>query len=97
MKRKTDPERVDDENPELSAEWFARAQPAAQVLPALVGPEHAAEMLKPRRGRPALAEPKRHVNIRLDADVLDAFKRRGPGWQTRMNAALREWLATHAP
>lgn len=36
-------------------------------------------------------------NIRLDPDVLDAFKRRGPGWQTRMNAALREWLATHVP
>lgn len=95
MKRKPNPELLDDEIPELTDEWFSRAKPAAQALPGLVGRELAAEMLKPRRGRPALAEPKQHVNIRLDADVLEAFKRRGPGWQTRMNAALREWLATH--
>jgi uncharacterized protein (DUF4415 family) len=25
----------------------------------------------------------------------DAFKATGPGWQTRMNDALREWLRTH--
>jgi uncharacterized protein (DUF4415 family) len=97
MKRKPNPELMDDENPELAGEWFGRAKPATQVLPGLVGKAAAAEMVRPRRGRPTLAEPKQHVNIRLDADVLDAFKRRGPGWQTRMNAALREWLATHVP
>lgn len=96
MKRKPNPELLDAETPELQAEWFSRAKPAAQALPELVGRELADEMLKPKRGRPALAEAKQHVNIRLDADVLEAFKRRGPGWQTRMNAALREWLATHS-
>lgn len=34
-----------------------------------------------------------HVNIRLDADVLSAFKGTGSGWQTRLNNALRDWLA----
>ena len=97
MKRKPNAELVDEESPELTADWFAGAKPAAQVLPRLLGKEVAAEMVRPRRGRPVLSEPKQHVNIRLDPDVLDAFKRRGPGWQTRMNAALREWLATHAP
>jgi uncharacterized protein (DUF4415 family) len=97
MKRKPNPELVDVQSPELTAEWFARAKPAAEVLPGLLGKAAAAEMLKPRRGRPTLAAPKQHVNIRLDPDVLEAFKRRGPGWQTRMNAALREWLATHGP
>jgi uncharacterized protein (DUF4415 family) len=97
MKRKPNPELLDEDNPELQAEWFSRSKPAAHVLPSLVGRELAAELLKPKRGRPALDEPKRHVNIRLDADVLDAFKSRGPGWQTRMNLALREWLTTHAP
>lgn len=33
--------------------------------------------------------------MRLDADVLDACKRDGVGWQTRMNGALREWLQAH--
>ncbi|TOZ63225.1 hypothetical protein DIJ60_07440, partial [Burkholderia pseudomallei] len=30
-------------------------------------------------------------------DVLDAFKATGRGWQTRVNAALKEWLKTHKP
>jgi uncharacterized protein (DUF4415 family) len=97
MKRKPNPELIDDESPELTDEWFARAKPASEVLPGLIGKAAATDVVSPRRGRPALATPKQHVNIRLDPDVLDAFKRRGPGWQTRMNAALREWLATHVP
>jgi len=32
-----------------------------------------------------------------DADVVEAFKATGKGWQTRMNAALRDWLKTHSP
>jgi uncharacterized protein (DUF4415 family) len=31
--------------------------------------------------------------MRVDADVLDAFKATGPGWQTRINAALRDAVA----
>jgi len=54
-------------------------------------------MLRPRRGRPRSATPKEHVNIRLDADVVQAFKSTGKGWQTRLNDALRDWLSTHAP
>lgn len=97
MKRKRNPELIDEESPELTDEWFARAKPASEVLPGLIGKAATVDLVAPRRGRPALAAPKQHVNIRLDRDVLDAFKRRGPGWQTRMNAALREWLATHVP
>ena len=97
MTRKPNPELLDDDVPELEKEWFAKAKPASEVLPGLMGSEVAGELLKPRRGRPALEEPKQHVNIRLDADVLRAFKSRGPGWQTRVNAALREWLASHSP
>jgi BrnA antitoxin of type II toxin-antitoxin system len=36
--------------------------------------------------------PKQSVAIRLDPDVLAAFRADGPGWQTRMNAVLREWV-----
>jgi len=55
------------------------------------------EAVKPfvRVGRPRKDAPKVFTGIRLDADVLAAFKASGKGWQTRLNAALREWLATH--
>ena len=47
------------------------------------------------RGRPRIANPRRSTTIRLSQDVLDHFKAGGPGWQTRMNDALREWIAKH--
>ena len=62
----------------------------------VVGVDAAQELLKPKRGRPRSTNPKEHVNIRLDADVLRAFRSRGRGWQTRLNSALRDWLSTHA-
>jgi uncharacterized protein (DUF4415 family) len=43
-----------------------------------------------RRGRPPLANPKRAVKLRLDADVLAAYRKTGTGWQTRINADLRK-------
>lgn len=42
------------------------------------------------RGRPPSAEPKVSTTIRLDADIVARFKQDGPGWQTRMNDALRK-------
>lgn len=47
-----------------------------------------------RRGRPP-GETKTQVSLRIDNDVLARFRADGPGWQTRMNDALR-WLATRA-
>jgi uncharacterized protein (DUF4415 family) len=38
---------------------------------------------------------KRHVTIRLDADLLAWFERQGKGYQTRINAALREYVDRH--
>ena len=88
---------IDDENPEWTAEDFARARPASEVLPTLVGAKVAAEMLRPKRGRPASANPKEHVNLRLDPDVVAAFRATGRGWQTRLNTALKDWLKDHSP
>ena len=42
-----------------------------------------------RRGRPPLPSPKQAVKLRLDADVLAAYRKTGDGWQTRINADLR--------
>ena len=52
--------------------------------------------LKPMRGRPVSANPKVHTGLRLDAEVPAAFKAGGPGWQTRINEALKEWLNSHS-
>lgn len=49
----------------------------------------------PLRGRPRAETPKVHTGLRLDAEVLDAFKAGGRGWQTRINDALKDWLKTH--
>ena len=94
---KPNPELIDEENPEWTAADFRRAQPAALVLPELFGERKAAEMLQPKRGRPVSANPKAHVNLRLDAEVVEAFRASGDGWQTRLNAALKDWLKTHTP
>ena len=45
-----------------------------------------------QRGRPKSDSPKVSTTIRLDADVLQQFRAGGPGWQSRINDALREWL-----
>ena len=39
---------------------------------------------------------KGQVAIRFDREVLNAFRAAGPGWQTRMNEALKDWLRTHS-
>ncbi len=53
--------------------------------------------VKPTRGpgRPLGSGTKEQVTLRLDTDILAAFKRDGDGWQTRMNYALGEWLREH--
>lgn len=43
-----------------------------------------------RRGRPPLLNPKQAVKLRLDADVLAAYRKTGDAWQTRINADLRK-------
>ncbi len=49
-----------------------------------------------KRGRPVGSGTKEQVAIRLDRDILEAFRASGAGWQTRINAALRDWLETHS-
>jgi uncharacterized protein (DUF4415 family) len=48
-----------------------------------------------KRGRPAGSGVKEQVAIRLDKDILEAFRAQGQGWQTRINQALRCYLAEH--
>jgi uncharacterized protein (DUF4415 family) len=45
-------------------------------------------------GLPRAREP---VSIRIDRDVLDYFQEDGPGWQERINAALRKAAGLTGP
>jgi uncharacterized protein (DUF4415 family) len=85
---------ADPDNPEWTDEDFKRARPAAEVLPDLLGKE-AAEAVMKKRGRPAGTATKELVSLRIDKEVLDAFRASGEGWQTRMNDVLRQWAAEH--
>ena len=49
--------------------------------------------IKRGRGRPAVPVKRPTLNMRVDPDVLDAFKATGQGWQTRINAVLRNAVA----
>lgn len=81
---------ADPDSPEWTAEDFAQAKPASQVLP----PEIYMALVSGRpRGRPKAEETKVFTAIRLDADILEAFKSDGKGWQTRINEALQEQLS----
>lgn len=44
----------------------------------------------PIPGKPGLPGTKEQVSLRIDRDVLDYFQADGPGWQDRINAALRK-------
>jgi len=50
-----------------------------------------------RRGRPKSDSPKRQVTLRLDGDIIDAFKADGAGWQSRINDALKDAIGRGRP
>lgn len=61
---------------------------------------HMPEQITTRRaGRPTgsvKAAPKVPTTIRLSPEVSAAFRATGNGWQTRIDAALKDWLRTHS-
>ncbi len=79
MNKQPNPELIDDDNPEWTEDMFARARFGTAAA---------------KRGRP-LGSNKVSTTIRFDQDVLEAFRDAGPGWQSRMNDALRDWLKQH--
>jgi uncharacterized protein (DUF4415 family) len=65
-----------DDSPDLSEPYWQKKMDAAVVSV----------------GRPKLERPKVSTTLRLDADVIEKFRARGPGWQTRINDVLKDWL-----
>lgn len=84
---------ADPDARELDNEWHKGAKPASEAF----APETYAALvaMKRPRGRPKADETKVFTAIRLDADLLETFKATGKGWQTRVNAALRQYIADH--
>jgi len=82
---------ADPDAQEWTEDEFKRARPAAEVFKEL-----GVEMPKPRGRGPQKAPTKEQVAVRLDRDVLKHFRSAGPGWQTRMNDALKEWVKEHS-
>ncbi len=75
----------DDDLPEWTDDQFDRAE--FRIGDKLIRP---ANGTLTKAGRPPLGmNPKQQVTLRLDPDVIDAFRSSGPGWQSRINAALR--------
>ena len=74
-----------DDAPELTEEFFAEAEI-----------RRGEEVVRRGPGRPRSPAAKRQVTIRLDPVLLERLRATGPGWQTRLNEAVREWLARHA-
>ncbi len=87
MNKRPDPELIDDENPEWTDEDVQRAVPFS-MLPA--------SLRTKLRGRPKAAVTKERITIRLSPDVVQTFRATGDGWQTRVDAALRDWLKSHS-
>ena len=93
-KPKIQPHTPDTDNPAWSAGDFAQARPAHEVLPGLFSKARTNALLSPR-GRPKADITKVRVGIRLSAEVLAHFKASGNGWQTRIDAALRQFIDEH--
>jgi len=81
------PDTPNTENPE----WTAERTKSAVRFNAL--PKSLQTKLSGRG--PQKAPTKERITIRLSPTVLDSFKSGEPGWQGRIDDALKDWLRTH--
>ena len=73
---------------EIKAADLQSFRPAAEALPASL-------RLKVGVRGAQKAPVKERITIRLSPDVVQSFRATGDGWQTRVDAALQDWLKTH--
>ena len=74
------------DSPELTDEEIAGLRPMKEALPDLYA---ALQADIGKRGPPKTKEA---ISIRLDIDLVQKLRASGPGWQSRVNEALREWI-----
>lgn len=80
---------IDDELPE---DVLKRMRPARDVLPPSFFEGMAELKAKRARGRPKIDAPKRVKSFKLSPDVIDGIMASGPGYNTRVEAVLRQAL-----
>lgn len=72
----------DHDIPEMTDAHFAAAKRMRDAMPEVV------DAFKRGRGRPRVERPKTRVSLRLDPDVVAAYRATGKGWQKRINDTL---------
>jgi uncharacterized protein (DUF4415 family) len=70
-----------EDAPEITGKWIAEANLY-----------HGKKLV--RRGRPTGSGQKTQTTLRISKDVLGFFRATGPGWQTRMDNALKRYVAS---
>lgn len=75
---------------ELAVADLRRMRPASEALP---------ESLRAKLGvrGPQKSPTKERITIRLSPEVVKRFRATGDGWQTKVDAALQDWLKSHTP
>ena len=74
-----------DDAPELDAQFFREADLY-----------HGDQLIRRGRGRPKLASRKVLLSVRYSPEVVTYFRQTGEGWQSRMDAVLREYVQRKA-
>lgn len=89
MTRENRPNLDDDQNPEWTEEDVRTAIRFEDL------PESVRTKLSGRKRGPQAAPTKERITIRLSSEVVNQFRSTGGGWQTRIDAALMDWLKHH--
>jgi len=79
----------DGEVRELTADDVRSFKPIAEVDPGMV---EAMKEFRRKVGRPKALSPKKHIGFRLAAEIVEGIKATGPGYNARVEKALREAL-----
>ena len=90
MPKKPNPTLIDSDNPEWTEAMFKQSVRLNDLPLGL-----RTKLARPPRG-PQKTPVKLSTTIRLSPDVINAFRAGGDGWQGRIDAALKDWLRTHA-
>lgn len=80
-----DPEMISKDNPEWTDEMFKASLRMRDLPDALQK-----KLRRPGERGPQRSPKKVQTAIRYDASILEHFKAAGPGWQTRINNALKK-------
>ena len=81
---------TDGEVRELNREDLKKFHPSTEALPVSLQ-----NKLGIKRRGPQVAPTKERITIRLSSEVVTTFRESGPGWQGRIDEALKHWIKHH--